>query len=206
LIINYLFYPLACPWSLICITSLPPLCVACISFFWGVGWGYYVEIWAVGLQTKSWTSSLCKSPVTSSLLGPNIFLSTLFSNITVLYAAIFTFPHSKWYKVFPEFNQLLISSHIQFWFVCAFPRYLNFTKFYFKGLITYISVVTFPAFDSRDMNIHLSFSALTCTPASLPASNTSVCFYFNVITQDTPKPQKRISLKVSWPSCVGTIT
>jgi hypothetical protein len=37
----------------------------------------------LGEEYKLWSSSLCsfiQSPVTSSLLGPNIYLSTLFSN------------------------------------------------------------------------------------------------------------------------------
>jgi hypothetical protein len=41
----------------------------------------------LGEEYKSWSSSLCSflhSPVTSSLLGPNILLSTLFSNTTLI--------------------------------------------------------------------------------------------------------------------------
>ena len=88
-------------------------------------------------------------PITSSLLGPYILLSTLFSDtlslpsslnvsdqvsrpynatgkIIVMYTLIFKFLDSKledkkfcteWQQAFTDFNLLLISSWIEFWFV-----------------------------------------------------------------------------------------
>ena len=96
------------------------------------------------------------SPVTPSLLGPNILLSSLFLNTvslrsslnasdqvshpykttdktTVLYTSMFKFLNSKledkrscseWQQAFPDFNLLLLSSWIEFWFIKVFPKYL----------------------------------------------------------------------------------
>jgi hypothetical protein len=44
-----------------------------------------------GVEYKIWSSSLCNylhSPVTSSLLGPNILLTTLFTNTLSLYSSL----------------------------------------------------------------------------------------------------------------------
>ena len=103
-----------------------------------------------GEQYRSLSSSLCSflhSPVTSSLLGPNILLNTLFSNtlsqrsslnvsdqvshpyktvkIIFLYILIFKFFDSKLedrrfctaWQAFPDFSLLLLSSWIEFRFV-----------------------------------------------------------------------------------------
>ena len=97
-----------------------------------------------GEQYRSLSSTLCsflQSPVTSSLLGPNILLNTLSlcsslnvrdqvshpykstGRITVLYILIFKFLDSKledrrfcteWRQEFPDFNLLLIPSWIEF--------------------------------------------------------------------------------------------
>jgi hypothetical protein len=102
----------------------------------------------LGEEYKSRSSSLrnfLHYPVTSSFFGPNILLSTLFSNtlslcsrdqvshpyrtigkIMVLYILIFKFFGSRWedrrfwtewQQALPEFNLTLISSWIKFWFV-----------------------------------------------------------------------------------------
>jgi hypothetical protein len=36
---------------------------------------------------------------------------------------------AEWYQTFPEFNMLLISLWMQFWFATIVPKYLNFTTF-----------------------------------------------------------------------------
>ena len=114
----------------------------------------------LGKEYRSLTSSLFSflhSPATSSLLGPNILLNTIFSDtvslhsslnvsnqvscpykttgkIILLYILIFKFLGSKlkdkrfcteWWKAFPDFNLLLITSLIEFWFVKVVPKYLN---------------------------------------------------------------------------------
>ena len=107
-------------------------------------------------EYRSLSFSLCSflhSPVTSSLLGPNILLSTLSSNslsphsslnmsnqvshpyrtgkIIVLCTIIFMFLDSKlgdkifctdWWQAFLEFNQVLISTWVKFWFVKVVPK------------------------------------------------------------------------------------
>jgi hypothetical protein len=49
----------------------------------------------LGIVYKIWSSTLCsfvQPPVTSSILGPNILLNTLFSN-TLSFPNIWTVPH-----------------------------------------------------------------------------------------------------------------
>jgi len=120
-------------------------CPAHLIFF------YLITQTILGEEYRSLISSLCSflhSPITSSLLGPNILLSTLFFNtlsqhtslnvsdqvacphkttgkIMVLHTLIFIFLDSKledkrfctkWQQAFHDFNMLLISSSIEFWF------------------------------------------------------------------------------------------
>jgi len=99
-------------------------------------------------EYRSLSSSLCSflhSPVTLILLGPNMFLNTLFSNTLSLHSSLnmsvqvshpckttgrilvlFKFLDSKmedkrscteWYQAFPHFNLLLIFSWREFWFL-----------------------------------------------------------------------------------------
>ena len=114
-----------------------------------------------GEQYKSLSSSLCSflhSPVTSSLLGPNILLNTLFSNSLIIHSfsgqvsqsykttckiivpnmLIFKSLDRKledkifcteWQQGFPDFNLLLISSSTEFWFVKVFLKYFKSSTF-----------------------------------------------------------------------------
>ena len=73
-----------------------------------------------GEQYRSFSPSLCRIlnfPLTSSSLsGPNIILSTLFSNTLSLRSSLCT----EWYQVFPDMELLLISSWMEFWFFRGF--------------------------------------------------------------------------------------
>ena len=165
----------------------------------------------LGEEYKSFSSSLCNllhSPVTSSLLGPNVFLNTLFSNtlsflsscsvkdqvshpykttgkITVLYILIFKFLDSnledkrfytEWQQAFPDFNLLLISSTIEFWFV---PKYSKSSTLS-KVLLSILTLWIRPAFWSRDMTMYLVISAFTSSPISLVAATKDSAFSFRV--------------------------
>jgi hypothetical protein len=113
----------------------------------------------LGKKFKLWSSSLCnfpQPPVTSSPFGPNILVSTLFSNTIslcsylnvrdqvlhpyrttgkiIVLVLILTFRWqmrrqsfwTEWQQALPEFTLLLISSWIKFWFVTVVPKYLNY--------------------------------------------------------------------------------
>jgi hypothetical protein len=121
-------------------------------------------------------------PLTSSLLGPNILLNTLFSNTLSLRSSPsmsdqvshsyknrqyssslyinLKFLDSKLgdkrfcterQQAFPDFNLLLISSWIEFWFVNVVLKCLNFSTLskeplsqqWFKTISTQIQVISF---------------------------------------------------------------
>ena len=65
---------------------------------------------------------------------------------------------TEWYQAFPEFNLLLISSWIEFWFVKVVPKYLNSFNLS-KGLLSVFILWLRPAFWSRDMTAYLVLSA-----------------------------------------------
>jgi hypothetical protein len=121
-----------------------------------------------GEQYKLRSSSLCsflQPPITSYFFGPNIFLSTLFSNtlslcsslnvrdqvstgrLIILQNLMFTIFDSRqedkrfwteWQQALPEFNLLLISSWNKFWFVIVVPYTLYKLKL---GVIKYLKMV-----------------------------------------------------------------
>jgi hypothetical protein len=85
---------------------------------------------------------------------------------------------TEWWQALPEFNLVLISSWITFWFVTVVPKLFNCATFSKDILATFISWF-WPAFWWRDRNIYFVFSAFTSGPTSLLASLTvsfSVCF------------------------------
>jgi hypothetical protein len=76
---------------------------------------------------------------------------------------------------FPEFNLLLISSRIKFWFVRIFPKDLNSATF--SKHLLYILCCDCLAFCSRDKNTYLVFSAFTSRPAYLLVTKKkTLCF------------------------------
>jgi hypothetical protein len=104
------------------------------------------------------------TPVTFSVLGPNILLNTPFSNTLSLYSSpnvddqvsqpcnttgnlspLIFWWQTGWQnilhrKAFPGFNLLLISSRIEFWFVKVVPKYSStLSKELFNSLYTVTS-------------------------------------------------------------------
>ena len=145
-------FPPGFPTKTLYTTLLSPLRATCSIYFILVD--LIIRI-VFGVEYRSLSSSLCSclhSPVSSSLLGPNILLSTLFSNtlnmrsslsvsdrvshpyrttgkIIVLCILIFVFLDRKLEEKrnCTEWQQsltlLLISSWIEFWFVKVVPKY-----------------------------------------------------------------------------------
>jgi hypothetical protein len=91
------------------------------------------------------------------------------AKIVVLYIWIFIFFDSKledktfcteWQQAFPDFNLLLISSWMEFWFVRVVPKYLNCSTVSNDSL-PICMLIFFSAFWSQDLVTHLVFTVLT---------------------------------------------
>jgi hypothetical protein len=65
---------------------------------------------------------------------------------------------TEWQQAFPEFNLLLNSLRMSFWFVSVVPKYLNFATFSNNSLPILIFWFC-PEFGWRDMIIYFVFSA-----------------------------------------------
>ena len=165
----------------------------------------------LGEEYRSLSSSLgsfLHSLVTSSPLGPNILVNTLFSNtlslhfsvnlsdqvsrpykttgkIIVIYISVFKSVDSKledkrlcteWQQAFPDFNLLLISSWIEFWFFKVVPKYLNSSTLPNELLSIFILWLR-PAFWSRDLTMFLVLSEFTWRPISLLLINKPTVFF-----------------------------
>jgi len=95
--------------------------------------------------------------------------------ITLFYVLISTFLDRRWedkrlrierWQAFLEFNLLVMSSWMQFWFVAVVPKYLNFVTF-MKDSLARVNLWFFPSFWWWDIQINLIFSAFTSRSASL---------------------------------------
>jgi hypothetical protein len=137
------------------------------------------------------SSSLCsllQPPATSSLLGPNILFSTLFSNtlnlcsslsvrdqvshqhpykttrkIMDLYISILNFlqkGQKDKNSAFSELNLLWISSWMQFWFLTIVPKHFNFAIFS-KDLLEINKFWLCPTFWWRDIKVKVKSLCLT---------------------------------------------
>jgi hypothetical protein len=155
------------------------------------------------------------SPVTSSLFGPNILLSTLFSNILSLCSSfnvrdhishpyrttvkIIIFLYSNLYVfrlqmigqksldwMVTNITRILsVSSSIKFWFLTVVHRYLNCATFS-KVLLAIFMLWFCPAFWWRYSNIYLVFSAFTSRPiSSLASIRVSVLWYLCYLPVDS---------------------
>jgi len=81
-------FPSGVPTKTLCTPLLSPICATCLTHFILFG---IITRTVLGEHYKSLSSSLCSflhSPVTSSLLDPNILLNTLFSNTISLCSSL----------------------------------------------------------------------------------------------------------------------
>ena len=108
--------------------------------------------------------------------------------IIVLYILIFKFLDSKlknkrfcteWQHTFPDFNLLIISSWIEFWFVKAVPKYLH-SPILSKELLSIFILWFHPAFWSQDTIMYLLLSAFTSRTISPLLTNEAPMFFFIV--------------------------
>ena len=82
---------------------------------------------------------------------------------------------------FPDFNLLLISSWILFWFVKSVPKYLNSSTLSKELFSIFISCLR-PSFRCRGMTMYLVLLAFASSPFSLPAATEASAFFFIVRT------------------------
>ena len=87
---------------------------------------------------------------------------------------------TEWQQAIPQFNLLLISSWIEFWFVKVVSKYLNSSSFA-KELFSLFILWLYPAFWSRDMITYLVLS-FTSSPVSLLATKRASAYSFIVCT------------------------
>jgi hypothetical protein len=139
--------------------------------------------WRTVQTTKLLFNSPLRPPVTLFILGPNILLSTLFSNTLslcsslnvrdqvshphrttgkILHSQMFTFLESRredrrfwteWLQALPEFTLLLISSKIKFWFVTVVPKHTN-CETLSSSLLVIFMCRYWPAFWWRDSSVY----------------------------------------------------
>ena len=88
---------------------------------------------------------------------------------------------------FPDFNLLLISSQIEFWFVKVVPKYLNYSTLS-KDLLSVFILSLRPAFWSQYMVMYLVLLALTSSSISLLATTKTSAFSFLVLGGSTFLP------------------
>jgi len=188
---------------------LSPICTACPAHPILLG----LVTWIIfGEEYRSLSSSFCSfnhSPVTSSSSGPNILLTTPFSNTLSLHSSPnfsgqVSHPNKTTGKIvvmynlyifgwltgrpkilhptiarIPDFDLLLLSSWIEFWFIRFVLKYLNCSTLSKELLSTFI-VWLCPAFWSWNMTTYLISSEITASPISLLATTKAFVLSFVV--------------------------
>jgi hypothetical protein len=168
----------------------------------------------LGEESKSWSSSLCSVFQPLSLhpsSGPNILVSTLFSDTTSLSSPvsntkfhthkkstlldipIFTFLDSKredkkvldWMVTNIAWIQSLLNLFpVQIWSVTGSPKYFKISALS-KDLLALFMLRFCPAFWWRENNIYLVFHAFVCSLTSVLAS-IKVSVFFLMVSMLSP--------------------